>query len=86
MRALQEVGKRVPEDVSVIGFDDIPTAALLTPALTTMRIDCKEMGVLATRRLVYRFLHPTATPIRVEFATKLVVRQTVGAAPASGRR
>ncbi|EFH84167.1 LacI family DNA-binding transcriptional regulator [Ktedonobacter racemifer] len=86
MRALQEAGLRVPEDVSVIGFDDIPTASLLTPALTTMRVDCKEMGLLATRRLVDRYHRPEATPTRVEIATQLISRQSVGPAPTAKRR
>ena len=81
MRALQDVGKRVPEDVAVIGFDDIATAALLTPALTTLHVDCKGMGMLATRRLADRFLDPTITPVRVELACKLIERQSAGRAP-----
>jgi DNA-binding LacI/PurR family transcriptional regulator len=81
MRALQDVGKRVPEDVAVIGFDDIATAALLTPALTTLHVDCKGMGMLAIRRLVDRFLDPDITPVRVELACKLIERQSVSRAP-----
>jgi DNA-binding LacI/PurR family transcriptional regulator len=77
IRALQEAGKRVPEDVSVIGYDDVPAASLLTPALTTMHIDCEEMGQLAVQRLLYRSLKPEAAPIRVEIASRLVVRQSV---------
>ncbi|HTK08711.1 MAG TPA: LacI family DNA-binding transcriptional regulator [Ktedonobacteraceae bacterium] len=79
MRALQEVGKRVPEDVSVIGYDDVPAAALLTPSLTTFHIDCEEIGQLAVQRMLYRALKPGATPIRVEIASRLVVRQSVAA-------
>ncbi|HET8841584.1 MAG TPA: LacI family DNA-binding transcriptional regulator [Ktedonobacteraceae bacterium] len=78
MRALQEAGKRVPEDVSIIGYDDTPAAALLTPSLTTFHIDCEEMGQLAVQRMVYRALKPEAAPIRVEIASQLVVRQSVG--------
>ena len=81
MRALQDMGKRVPEDVSVIGFDDIATAALLTPALTTLHVDCKGMGMLATRRLIDRFLDPDCTPIRVELTCKLIERQSVDRMP-----
>ncbi len=44
MRALTEVGRRVPEDVSVVGFDDQPFAAMWSPALTTMRQDFDELG------------------------------------------
>jgi DNA-binding LacI/PurR family transcriptional regulator len=44
MRALSEVGRRVPEDVSVVGFDDEPFAAMWTPALTTVRQDFEDLG------------------------------------------
>lgn len=79
MRALQEAGKRVPEDISVIGYDDVPVASLLTPALTTLHVDCEEMGSLAVQRMIYRALKPDAAPIRVEVASRLVVRQSVAA-------
>lgn len=77
MRALQEVGKQVPADISVIGYDDVPAASLLTPALTTFNIDCEEMGQLAVQRMIYRALKPEAAPIRVEIASRLVLRQSV---------
>lgn len=79
MRALQEVGKQVPTDVSVVGYDDVPAASLLTPALTTFHIDCEEMGQLAVQRMIYRALKPEAAPIRVEIASQLIVRQSVAA-------
>lgn len=50
--ALQEAGLRCPEDVAVAGFDDVPMAALVRPALTTMRIDIAETGRRALERLV----------------------------------
>lgn len=77
MRALQEAGKRVPTDVSVIGYDDVPAASLLMPPLTTFHIDCEEMGQLAVQRMIYRALKPEAAPIRVEITSKLIVRQSV---------
>lgn len=77
MRALQEAGMRVPEEVSVIGYDDVPAASLLTPSLTTFHIDCEEMGKLAVQRMIYRMLKPEVAPIRVEIACSLVVRQSV---------
>jgi LacI family transcriptional regulator len=77
MRALQETGKHVPTNVSVIGYDDVPAASLLTPALTTFHIDCEEMGQLAVQRMIYRAHKPEAASIRVEIASRLVVRQSV---------
>ena len=44
MKAVREEGLSIPEDVSVIGFDDIPIAEYMTPALTTIRQDFAEMG------------------------------------------
>ena len=44
LRALREAGRRVPEDVSVVGFDDLPEAAYFTPPLTTVRQDFGELG------------------------------------------
>lgn len=81
MRALQEMGKRIPEDVSVIGYDDVPAASLLTPSLTTFHIDCEEMGQLAVQRMIYRMLKPEVAPIHVEIACQLVVRQSVMSYP-----
>ncbi|MGA8108434.1 MAG: LacI family DNA-binding transcriptional regulator [Acidobacteriaceae bacterium] len=52
LRALSEAGRRVPEDCSVIGFDDIPTAALVTPGLTTIRQPMLEMGEYAAERIL----------------------------------
>jgi LacI family transcriptional regulator len=47
IRALHQAGRRVPDDCSVIGFDDVPLAALNTPALTTIRQPMEQMGCLA---------------------------------------
>ena len=58
VRALKEAGLRVPEDVSVLGFDDLPFAAHLVPPLTTIRVDAewqgREAAELLLRRLVER--------------------------------
>ena len=52
IRALVEAGRRVPEDCSVIGFDDIPAAALSTPGLTTIRQPMQEMGAYAAEAIL----------------------------------
>jgi DNA-binding LacI/PurR family transcriptional regulator len=52
LRALQQAGRRVPEDVSVIGFDDIPEAEYFGPPLTTVRQDFDELGRRALRSLI----------------------------------
>jgi hypothetical protein len=50
--ALQEAGVRCPEDIAVVGFDDVPIAELVRPALTTLRIDIAGLGKHAVERLV----------------------------------
>lgn len=52
IRALQEKGHRVPEDISVIGFDDLPYGAISYPALTTVQVPKEEMGRQAVKRLL----------------------------------
>jgi DNA-binding LacI/PurR family transcriptional regulator len=77
MRAAQEAGLRIPQDVSVIGFDDIATAAFLSPPLTTVRIETAELAALAVRRLLDRAAAPNLTPIRVSLSCRLIERQSV---------
>lgn len=76
MRALREAGRRVPADVSVVGFDDLSVAEFLSPPLTTVRVEREELGALAVRRLLDRATTPTLTPIRVELATRLIERRS----------
>ena len=52
MRALEEAGRSVPGEVAVIGADDVPYAALVRPALTTVRADISELGRCAMSRLL----------------------------------
>ncbi|MCM6773281.1 LacI family DNA-binding transcriptional regulator [Nocardia sp. CDC159] len=76
LRAFAERGIRVPEQVSVVGFDDIPEAAYLTPALTTVRQDFDEVG-RRSMRLLLRLLEsadPNAEPAPV--TPTLVVRES----------
>lgn len=58
IKAIQEAGILVPGDVSVIGVDDIPFSAVMTPGLTTVRISRSAMGILAVRLLTVRVQHP----------------------------
>lgn len=75
-RALYEAGLRTPDDMSVVGFDDLPLAGLLTPALTTVRQPLREMGTLATRMLLRLIAGEKLESTRVELATSLVVRES----------
>ena len=81
LRALADRGVRVPEEVSVAGFDDIEVAALVTPPLTTMSQPRLEMGRMATEQLL-AMLHGAAGGERLMTACTLVVRRSTGPAPA----
>jgi DNA-binding LacI/PurR family transcriptional regulator len=78
IRALRESGKRVPEDVSVVGFDDIQSAAYQNPGLTTVRQPLRQMGVVAAETLLARISTPTkdSSPKRVTLKPELAVRGT----------
>jgi DNA-binding LacI/PurR family transcriptional regulator len=77
MRAAQEFGLNIPNDVSVIGFDDISAVAFLSPPLTTIRIDARQLATLALRRLIDRAADPKLIPIRVFLGCKLIERGSV---------
>jgi LacI family transcriptional regulator len=52
LQGCQRLGRTVPDDLAIIGYDDIPMASWVTPPLTTCRVDFEEMGSLAVRQLV----------------------------------
>jgi len=70
IKALCEYGKRVPEDVSVIGFDDIQSAAFQNPSLTTVRQPLRQMGVIGAETLLERI----NTPRKVSYPKEIVVK------------
>ena len=74
MQALREAGLRVPHDVSVVGFDDIPLASYTDPGLTTVRQPLREMGELATQMLLSSFAGAPLEEARQVIETSLVVR------------
>jgi LacI family transcriptional regulator len=82
MDAVRDLGLRVPDDVSVIGFDDIPDARMSAPALTTVRQPMREMGARATRMLLDQIAGKHPDPRRIELSTELIVRGTCRAVTA----
>ncbi len=81
LRAAREAGLRVPEDLSVVGFDDVPEASYVDPALTTVRQPLRDMGRSAVRRLLELLADPDAPVERIVLATTLMVRGSTGRAP-----
>jgi DNA-binding LacI/PurR family transcriptional regulator len=80
IRALQEQGLRVPQDVSVIGFDDIPGAAFYTPSLTTVRQPLNRMGEVAAQSLLERIEGQKEYPSEIAIEPELVVRESTAKA------
>lgn len=80
LRVLHEAGLRVPEDVALIGFDDMPFAARSDPPLTTIRQPTYRMGGLAVETLLDLIEHPDSPPHHIVLPTELVVRASCGAA------
>ncbi len=76
IRALQEQGLRVPQDVSVMGFDDIPGAAFNTPTLTTVRQPLARMGQVAAQTLLERIAGRDDYPSEIAIEPELVVRES----------
>jgi LacI family transcriptional regulator len=83
LRAARDLGLRVPEDLSVVGFDDSEQAAIVTPALTTVRQPLAEMGRMAVSLLLRLLENQRVEALNVELATRLVVRSSTAAPPAS---
>ncbi len=83
IQVLQNMGYRVPEDVSMIGFDDSNICTILTPHLTTVKANFTGMARLATSRLIEMIENPSREIIKSTVGTVLIKRQSV--APYSGR-
>jgi LacI family transcriptional regulator len=76
IHALYEAGFKVPEDISVIGYDDIPEAEFSDPPLTTIRQPTAEIGQAATQLLIQMIEDSTLTPKQIMFDTKLIIRSS----------
>jgi DNA-binding LacI/PurR family transcriptional regulator len=76
MRAIQERGLHIPNDVALAGFDDIVFARQLHPPLTTVHMPAKEMGRKAAEILFKRIDDPRCAPMQITLNTQLVIRQS----------
>ncbi len=85
LNAIREKGLRVPEDISVIGFDDIPASAMTQPPLTTLRHPFEAIAQATVQELVRRIKGEPGRRQRIEFPSEFVVRASTGPAPASSQ-
>ncbi len=79
MRAVREAGLSIPGDVALVGFDDLPRAALTDPPLTTVRQQVQQFGMSAVGVLTDLIENGITPPRRVIMATELIVRESCGA-------
>src|SRR4029453_19058349 len=82
IRALRLAGRIVPQDVAVVGFDDVPFARYLSPALTTVRAPIEEIGREAVWQLARLMQGAPAQPLTL-MRTELVIRESCGCQLAS---
>jgi DNA-binding LacI/PurR family transcriptional regulator len=76
LRALRNLGRRVPDDVAVVGFDDAPLASYSDPPLTTIRQPVERLGQEMVRLLLHRLSDPGGEPTTIIMPTELVVRSS----------
>jgi DNA-binding LacI/PurR family transcriptional regulator len=76
LEAIKDAGLRVPDDISLVGFDDVADSAHTVPPLTTVHVPKYEMGVLAMQRLFTLIETGKRTPLRIRVPTSLTVRRS----------
>jgi LacI family transcriptional regulator len=79
LRAISEAGLRVPQDIAVVGFDDMPFAAHATPPLTTVRQPIQRAGMAAAEMLIGLIQNPVDQPQQLILPTELIIRSSCGA-------
>lgn len=76
MRAIQGHGLRIPEDISVIGFNDVSVAKYVTPALTTVKVYTEWMGELAVSTILELIQEKAPVPRKITVGTELILRES----------
>jgi DNA-binding LacI/PurR family transcriptional regulator len=83
LQTLNRLGIRVPRDLRLVGFDDVPFANLLTIPLTTMEQPCREIAITAFNALRDRLTNPTLPARTIMLSPRIVIRESCGAFPSS---
>lgn len=84
MKAFKEYKLRIPEDISIVGFDSIPFSTISDPPLTTMEVSCPEMGIWAVRILIDRIQYPFSSITKLQVGTRLLERNSTAAYNSKG--
>uniref|UniRef100_UPI00403F1C93 LacI family DNA-binding transcriptional regulator n=1 Tax=Candidatus Enterococcus willemsii TaxID=1857215 RepID=UPI00403F1C93 len=75
-RALQKRGINIPDDISIVSFDNIEVAEFLTPALNTVHVNTEELGKIAVRMVNDRIINHRTVPIHVTVANTMIIRES----------
>lgn len=81
MKAFKQCALRIPEDIAVVGFDNMPVSSVIEPSLTTVHVPKHSMGESAVQRLIALIQKPEQTQFRIQISTSLVKRQSVISKP-----
>ena len=85
MKAFKEHKIRIPEDISIVGFDSIPYSTISDPPLTTMEVPCADMGIWAVRILCDRIQYPFSSITKMQVGTRLLERSSTAPYRAKGQ-
>ena len=85
MRALKEHGYRLPDDISFVGFDDMPLSYVVSPKLTTIQVAKELFGKRAVTRLAEKIQEQDGISLRISINPSLVVRNSTKSISASSR-
>lgn len=80
IHAAKEIGLRIPDEISIIGFDDIELATVASPSLTTVHVPHKDMGRIAAEML-HGLVNEGASPQQIILETEIVMRESLGPSP-----
>jgi LacI family transcriptional regulator len=77
MKAFSEYGLQIPQDISIIGFDDLSFSSISNPPLTTLRVPKQEIGRVAVRRIRDKLLDAEDTHLKIQVCTEFIERDSV---------
>lgn len=76
MKALKEAGYKIPNDIAIAGFDNLPFSKVIEPSLTTINVPKHYMGEMAAKRLITLLNDSSCTPVKIEISTSLIERRS----------
>ena len=77
MKALKEYGSHLPDDISIIGFDDLPFCEISSPTLSTIKVPKQQLGRTAVRRLIEIASDKQSIPLKIQVSTEMICRESV---------